>query len=133
MTIRASARPARTTKDPSQLQISATIEFLYPTGGPLGPLAAAVLGGLLGLLIGFVIATLLLHHGPTLPPDQGESGGGWDGDPIPPEPPEDGSWVDEVERWLHARQEALARVFPSSYRLVSGERNARHSGQTISA
>jgi hypothetical protein len=34
MTIRACARPARTTKDPSQLQISATIEFLYPTRVP---------------------------------------------------------------------------------------------------
>ncbi len=35
----------------------------------MSPLGAAVLGGLLGLLIGFVVSALL--HGPSRPPNKG--------------------------------------------------------------
>ncbi len=71
----------------------------------MSPLGAAVLGGLLGLLIGFVVSALL--HGPSRPPNKGGGGSGWNGHPVPPVPAEGGSWVGEVELWLHRRLEAL--------------------------
>jgi len=52
----------------------------------MSPLGAAVLGGLLGLLIGFVVSALL--HGPSRPPNKGGGGSGWNGHPVPPVPAE---------------------------------------------